>query len=269
MVTLEHQEIIATNKSLRLIKNELEHLLDKGVISDHVFDSIHSMLPAESPLSGAPTPSVARNPTQPPVNGMANLGLHTNPSPSPVPPAYNATGPPTLPVRRNAPPPPPPPPAKPVIARARALYAYQAVDERDLSFERDDQIAVHEYMNDDWWMGRNERTGAEGIFPKSYVQADAEKDGAGFYAPSQPTYASPSPAAAGYGGAYPPPPKAQNPYNSHVPPMAISQGGEPAGNTGGKSKVSEQGKKFGKKLGNAAIFGAGATIGGNIVNSIF
>lgn len=35
------------------------------------------------------------------------------------------------------------------------------------------------------------------------------------------------------------------------------------------SKVEEGGKKFGKKLGNAAIFGAGATIGSNIVNSIF
>jgi len=34
-------------------------------------------------------------------------------------------------------------------------------------------------------------------------------------------------------------------------------------------KGQEMGKKFGKKLGNAAIFGAGATIGGNIVNSIF
>lgn len=35
------------------------------------------------------------------------------------------------------------------------------------------------------------------------------------------------------------------------------------------SKVETQGKKFGKKLGNAAIFGAGATIGSNIVNGIF
>jgi len=197
---------------------------------------------------------------------MANMALHQNVSPSPAPPAYNATGPPALPNRRTAP--PPPPPAKPVIARARALYKYQAADDRDLSFERDDQIAVHEYMNTDWWMGRNERTGAEGIFPKSYVQVDTEKDVAGFYAPSQPNYVSPSPSAAA-NGAYPPPPQAQNPYNSHVPPMAIAQGGEPAGDSGGKSKVSEHGKKFGKKLGNAAIFGAGATIGGNIVNSIF
>lgn len=35
------------------------------------------------------------------------------------------------------------------------------------------------------------------------------------------------------------------------------------------SKLEEQGKKFGKKMGNAAIFGAGATIGSNIVNGIF
>lgn len=35
------------------------------------------------------------------------------------------------------------------------------------------------------------------------------------------------------------------------------------------SKFEENGKKFGKKMGNAAIFGAGATIGSNIVNGIF
>lgn len=207
---------------------------------------------------------------------MAGLGLHhQNPSPNPAPPAYNATGPPSLPARHN--PPPPPPPAKPVVARARALYRYQAADDRDLSFERDDQIAVHEYMNDDWWMGRNERTGAEGIFPKSYVQIDGNNgngnsEKAGYYAPQptytpQPAYASPPP-----GGAYPPPPQGQNPYNSHVPPMAVAGGGGgPNGGEGGgsSSKVNEAGKKIGKKLGNAAIFGAGATLGGNLVNSIF
>jgi LAS seventeen-binding protein 1/2 len=35
------------------------------------------------------------------------------------------------------------------------------------------------------------------------------------------------------------------------------------------SKLEEQGKKFGKKMGNAAIFGAGATIGSKVVNGIF
>ncbi len=35
------------------------------------------------------------------------------------------------------------------------------------------------------------------------------------------------------------------------------------------SKLEEHGKKFGKKMGNAAIFGAGATIGSKVVNGIF
>jgi hypothetical protein len=41
------------------------------------------------------------------------------------------------------------------------------------------------------------------------------------------------------------------------------------GSNGEPSKTQQYGKKFGKKMGNAAIFGAGATIGSNIVNSIF
>lgn len=86
-------------------------------------------------------------------------------------------------------------------------------------------------------------------------------------------YSSPQPQYGGYPGqpVYGAP-QPQNPYNSSVPPMAVANDGsgqqqavDPAG--GGKGK--EMAKKFGGKLGNAAIFGAGATIGGNIVNSIF
>lgn len=49
-------------------------------------------------------------------------------------------------------------------------------------------------------------------------------------------------------------------------PLVVAQGG-PNGRQ--PSKLEEHGKKFGKKMGNAAIFGAGATIGSNIVNGIF
>ena len=63
-----------------------------------------------------------------------------------------------------------------------------------------------------------------------------------------------------------PPPQQQNPYDSAVPPMQMAN--QPA-EQHQPGKGSEMGKKFGKKLGNAAIFGAGATIGWNIVNSIF
>lgn len=250
---------------------ELEHLLEKGIVDDAAFDSIMRTLPAEASLSSAGTPATrqntvaspapSHNPISPPVNHMANLAINSNPAPSPGPPAYNATGPPSLPQRNNAP--PPPPPSKPIIAHAKALYKYAAADDRDLSFERDDQIAVFEYMNDDWWMGKNQRTGAEGIFPKNYVQIDnSQNEKAGFYAPGQPTYAG-TPQQ----GGYPAPPAGQNPYNSNVPPMAVAEGSGEQQSQGGKG--SEMGKKFGKKLGNAAIFGAGATLGGNLVNSIF
>lgn len=183
---------------------------------------------------------------------MANLDIKT--SASPAPPSYDDTPAPGLP-QRNA----TPSNTKPIIAHARALYRYAASDARDVSFEKDDKVAVHEYMNADWWMGQNMRTGKEGIFPRNYVLVETENKAPvpQYGYPQQPGYAQ-------NGG----PPPQQNPYNAHVPPMAVSEGGQPSEN-GEPSKAQQYGKKFGKKMGNAAIFGAGATIGGNIVNSIF
>lgn len=116
-------------------------------------------------------------------------------------------------------------------------------------------------MNQDWWMGQNTRTGREGIFPRNYVLVEQETKAPvpQYGYPAQPSYAQG-------------PPQQKNPYDSSVPPVAIAQGsGGPSGEEQkeGPSKLEKHGKKFGKKLGNAAIFGAGATIGGNIVNSIF
>ncbi|KAF5026207.1 hypothetical protein F66182_1704 [Fusarium sp. NRRL 66182] len=242
---------------------ELENLLERGVIDDSVYDTINTALPPESSLSGplrtatgasnnnasaktaTPAPAKAASPA-PPTKALEDLKVK---SPSPAPPAYDQTPPPGLPNRN----------VKPTVAHARALYRYAASDGRDLSFEKDDRIAVYEYMNQDWWMGLNERTQQEGIFPRNYVLVDQETKKP--VAP-QPQYGYP--AQAQYG-----PPAQQNPYNSHVPPMAVAEGSGQQGGDGKDNKVNEYGKKFGKKLGNAAIFGAGATIGGNIVNSIF
>lgn len=305
MVSEARQRAMETNRSLRTIKNvsdsllaplcktlanhsqELESLLEKGVITESAFDDIQALLPSESSLSAAPTPAQRNELPLPPRSSatktpdLSNLSIN---NPPPGPPSYSqSTGAaaPALPTRNQQQ--PPAPPAKPVIAHARALYRYAASDARDCSFERDDKIEVYEYMNADWWMGRNTRTGAEGIFPKNYVEPEpAEKvlwppapsPGAGYpgahghggsgYMPSPP----PQQQQQMYGG-YPPPPGGQvNPYNAHAPPMAVAndQGQQ---QEGGGSKFSEGGKKIGKKLGNAAIFGAGATIGSNIVNSIF
>ena len=127
-------------------------------------------------------------------------------------------------------------------------------------------------MNADWAKGRNERTGLEGIFPRAYVTTEERG----------PAPQAPSNGPQSYGNL----------------PLAVSQGQQNAvqqqGQSGQPSKVNETGKKFGKKLGNAgmlflciyflrrslelfangmfcatAIFGAGATIGSNIVNGIF
>ncbi|AEO65225.1 uncharacterized protein THITE_2112018 [Thermothielavioides terrestris NRRL 8126] len=254
-----------------------------------------SLLPAESSLSGpaarsTPTPSTTTASTPAPPAPNSNSNNNNNP------PSYaqsqTTAQPPALPARNQ----PPQPPAKPVLARARALYRYAAGDARDVSFERDDALAVFEYMNDDWWLGRNERTGEEGIFPRSYVVVvggpAADDNGAGGAGEKvglppagggavaaynqQPPYqqggypgAGAGSGGGGGGGGYPVSPVPVGGYSAPPPPAGQAPVPYQDGQHGGGSKLGEQGKKFGKKLGNAAIFGAGATIGSNIVNSIF
>ncbi|KOS22409.1 Protein csh3 [Escovopsis weberi] len=267
---MDRQTIMETNRSLRSIKTELENLLEKGVITDAAYDAIHAALPAETPLRGAtvarsnpatPSQSSAAS-TPPPARAQPQGFPHTSQpaaaaAAAAAPPSYEDTPAPSLPTRATG---------KPILSHARALYRYQGMDPRDLSFEKDDEIHVFEHMNADWWLGRNARTGREGIFPQNYVLVDpASKAAAGGYAPQQqqqPAYGYPAQQQ-----------QQQNPYNSSVPPMAVAEGGQaqgaPEAGGQGHGKVGEYGKKFGKKLGNAAVFGAGATIGSNLVNSIF
>ncbi len=186
------------------------------------------------------------------------------------------TTPNTQPPSHNQAPAPLPPRNQPQhheIAHVVALYRYNDPDPRDLNFETGDHISVTEYCNPEWWQGKNVRTGEEGIFPKNYIRVENspsalaqlnsnnEKAG-GYYGGG-----SQQPAPGGYypGQQQPPPPGPSDPYNGPVPPMQVA--GQPVEQQPGKG--AEMGKKFGKKLGNAAIFGAGATIGSNIVNSIF
>lgn len=127
------------------------------------------------------------------------------------------------------------------------MYQYNAQDAGDLALMPNDKVVVTEYMNNEWWKGRNERTGMEGIFPASYVRKEEKS--------VVPAYSG-APAPSNYGNM----------------PLDVASGAQQGGQVqpaGEPSKMEQNGKKFGKKLGNAAIFGAGATIGGNIVNSIF
>ena len=93
-------------------------------------------------------------------------------------------------------------------------------------------------MNADWAKGRNERTGLDGIFPRSYVAILADKDAVGHAAAVPPrTNTTATTTSSNYGNL----------------PLEVSQSG---GSSTGKdsSKLNQNGKKFGKKLGNASQF---------------
>jgi hypothetical protein len=205
------------------------------------------------------------------LNGNSNpTGTNTSAPTS----SYNANPAPAPPPRNNE-------PQHIEIAHAVALYRYSDPDPRDLNFEAGDHISVTEYCNPEWWQGKNIRTGDDGIFPKNYVRVEntpsplaskssqysGERVGSAYAGP--PAYTPPQPVGGYYGNQQQyqqQPPAQSNPYDGPVPPMAVA---EQSTEGQGPGKGAEMGKKFGKKLGNAAIFGAGATIGGNIVNSIF
>ncbi|MCJ1437671.1 hypothetical protein MMC27_007058 [Xylographa pallens] len=212
------------NRSLRTIRTELEFLADTSLLSASQLSSILALLPDPS--------SSASSTTQPLTTGLGNLSISEkqptsfySPSPSPGPPPAYAS--------------------PPSLAKASALYAYAPTDTGDLALLPNDRIQVFEFMNADWAKGRNERTGQEGIFPRTYVSILEEKNA----------------------GMVPPPPTPQQNNNYGNMPLTVSQSGT-GGDGAGRSKFDDNGKKFGKKLGNAAIFGAGATLGSSIVNGI-
>lgn len=112
----------------------------------------------------------------------------------------------------------------------------------------------------EWWSGKNLRTGQVGIFPRNYVDIVPNPSPTSYYGnekgQAQASYYNPQ---------NPQTPNPTNPYSSPVPPMAIAnnqpeQQQQGAAEPGKPNKVGEMGKKFGKKLGNAAIFGAGKSI---------
>jgi LAS seventeen-binding protein 1/2 len=198
-----------------------------------------SSLPTETPLNGAASRSNVA-PASVPTNSFNSMRIS-----DPPPPAYNNPTPPTLPSRQ-----PSQPPSKPELARVVALYRY--TEPEDCTFEVGDTLSVQDYMNAEWWFGTNLRTGREGVFPVNYVKVLV-----------QDSYNDEK--ASGFGGqAVAPAPGPSSPYDTSVPPMGVANQ-----QVGPPSKGQENAKKFGKKLGNAAVFGAGATLGGKLVNSIF
>ena len=241
---------------------ELAFLTDASVITPQQLSIILTQLPQEKQLN-APIPLQS----EPPTGGMANLTVNDaaareqqqhndfhekKNSFSEKQQTYHHS-----PALDHAQPPPayptaPAPPAHSALTYAISLYVYAPTDAGDLALQPNDRVAITEYMNAEWWKGRSERTGQEGIFPRSYVRTEDK-----FPVASPPAAQPPSGTTNG-----------ETQYGNM--PMAVSQsGGQASGPPGEPNKIQQQGKKFGKKMGNAAIFGAGATVGSNIVNSIF
>lgn len=166
-------------------------------------------LPAETSLNGSrPTPSRDTSAVE-------------------SPPAYNNPTAPSLPTRQNT---------RPELCRVKALYPYTANDANDCTFVVEDEIIVYEKVNDDWWMGKNVRSGKEGVFPSSYTVAKSM----GAPIPFQGGAAKVQP----YGGYQAQPQQQQqyqqqNPYQP-APTQSYSAPSQP-------SKGSETGKKVGKK----------------------
>ncbi|SAL97257.1 hypothetical protein [Absidia glauca] len=197
---------------------------------------------------------------------------HQLSSPAP-PPSYNAT------VKNNK-------------QMAEAIYDYAGEDPNtDLSFRKGDMIEVIEHVNEDWWRGTLD--GKTGIFPQNHVQSlPAQKQQPSpavrpAKAPSPQVYPAPPPTTNHYQQptqqpySYPPPPTmvyhqapggvSSSSMTSYAPPPPMGSAVAPATteDKGEGSKVQSMAKKFGSKVGEAAVFGFGATLGSEAAHAIF
>lgn len=268
------------NRSLTTIKTELEFLLESEVISERLYDDIISKLP-ERYVKGmamkdlnASTPSLAATNSHPTTPAAAASAAISRP-PGPPPPLNRNNN------DDNA-------------DYAEALYDYTPQQYDDLKLTKGDKIKILEKMSDSWWKGS--ANGQTGVFPANYVKLYAsssfngnEKTVAAAAPPSNPppSYSPPQqapqfqqqqmPVAQTYYQQAPMQGYYQQPQPStpsfNIPPQIPIQQApveqQPQQQQQEQGRASGAFKRFGSKLGDAAIFGAGATIGGDLVNSIF
>lgn len=182
----------------------------------------------------------------------------------------------------------------------KALYDYKAEEPEDLSLRKDDKIAVLEHLSEDWWKGykKGESSKLAGVFPSNYVGVISQeefKSGGGSslmssskekeaysvenralpypppqYTPPQEQALQQQPSNGGY-AQYPPPPVNYSPLPM-APPQQVAQPSQQPQQIevqqGGRT-AHPHFRAVASKFGNAAIFGAGATAGSDLINSIF
>lgn len=159
--------------------------------------------------------------------------------------------------------------------KAEVSYNYSANGPNDLPLHAGQQIQIIEEVNTDWWRGRDLQTGQEGLFPSNYVRIVGSREQPRKSANSYPIpsdvakYGDRSQLPAPQQLPYPPP--STNYYNSQSQQVQQQQPQQVQAPQEEKHHhhVSNGAKKFGDKMGNAAIFGAGASIGNKIVDNLF
>lgn len=279
------------NRSLTTIRTELEFLHDSEVITEQLYNALIESLPPKYQkdmkawdLDKLKTEADDNKKTKAPTStDSITDGL-----------ASTSINPPVKPERLQS----------KALGYCKAIYDYQAQEGEDLGLKKDDIIAVVEHLSEDWWKGYKKGTSANaaGVFPSNYVNVISQQEfdfasspehravpppfknekasydaNAQSAAPPPPQYdqtqMAPLTQQPSYGGYSQYPPQSTNYY----PPQQYSpqpQAYQPQGQPVQVAAPEQAGqhshmRKFGGKLGNAAIFGAGATIGSDIVNSIF
>lgn len=156
-----------------------------------------------------------------------------------------------------------------------ALYQFDPQQDGDLGLKQGDKVQLLEKLSPEWYKGScNGRTG---IFPANYVKPVFSDSDAQQRLPPPPQYKAQElqqiPTQNSNVSSYqqqPFPPPSTNYYQQ--PPQQLQQQPQqppPPPQQQQQSSSNNHLKSFGSKLGNAAIFGAGASIGSDIVNSIF
>lgn len=167
---------------------------------------------------------------------------------------------------------------------AEVLYDFQPQQEGDLALHKGEKITVLEKMSSDWYKGKDTSNNV-GVFPANYVRVLENKaKESSRPLPPPPTYSATSAVQTQTGGSNnsyyqqmpaqqmpvqqqqyqqpaPFPPQSTNYYQQQ--PQQVQQA-QPAQ----QSQSHGQLGKIGSKLGNAFVFGAGATLGGDLVNAI-
>lgn len=173
------------------------------------------------------------------------------------------------------------------VTLAEVLYDFQPQQSGDLALKRGDKITIIEKLSQDWFKGADCNKN-EGVFPANYVKIIEGKPEAGrpMAPPPPPSYSSAnavSKTSTNSSQSYyqqppqqqqntqqqvPPFPPASTNYYQQQQPVQQQQQQTPQQQQQQQQKPSAFGK-IGSQLGNAFVFGAGATLGGDLVNSIF